>query len=239
MTAARPLIGITTYCRNEENHFTLPAEYVETVELAGGVPVLLAPTRIPAAEWLHRLDGIILAGGGDLDPNHYGGEAHESVYSVDAERDHAELEVARTLIASRLPTLGICRGAQVINVALGGTLIAHLPDVVGEGLPHRLPPREPVPHDVEIRDGSRLAQILGTLEIRAASWHHQALKDVPSDLNVVAHAPDGTIEAIEMPSHPWLVAVQWHPELTASDDDVQLRLLQALVKAARLENRSQ
>lgn len=245
--STRPLVGVTTYCRTDycrtgDNDFTLPAEYVEAVERAGGLPVLVAPTGIAAEEWLSRLDAIILAGGGDLDPTHYGGEPHETIYSVNAERDQSELRLARDLVASKVPTLGICRGAQVLNVALGGTLIAHIPDVVGPdvvntGIEHRLPPREPTPHDIAVDAGSRLAAILGKLEFSAASWHHQALKDVPSSVRVVARAPDGIVEAFEMPSHPWLLAVQWHPELTAAQDPVQQRLFDALIEAARAEGR--
>jgi putative glutamine amidotransferase len=228
----RPLIGITTYGRDEANHFTLPAQYVEAVERAGGVPVLVAPTGIRPEEWLQILDGIILAGGGDIGPELYGGAPHEAVYMVDVERDRSELSLAGAVATSRLPTLGICRGTQLLGVAMGGSLLSHIPDVIGEKILHRLPPREPTEHEVAVDADSGLAGLLGKTRFSAASWHHQALDRVPADFRVVAHAPDGVIEAIEMPSHPWLYGVQWHPELTAHRDVEQQQLFDALVQAS-------
>ena len=149
---------------------------------------------------------------------------------VDAERDSSELELARAVFEAELPTLAICRGTQVINIALGGTLFPHLPDVVGEKVKHRLPPREPTEHAVSVKADSRLARIMGETEVVTASWHHQAIRDVAPRLEVTAHAPDGTIEAVEMPGHRWLIAVQWHPELTAARDVHQQRLFDQLVE---------
>jgi putative glutamine amidotransferase len=126
----------------------------------------------------------------------------------------------------------------VINVALGGTLVEHLPDEVGEDILHRLPPRKPAQHLIELRPDSQLANILAACQIDPASWHHQAIRQAAPGLQVVAHAPDGTIEAAEKPDHPWLVAVQWHPEITASEDPVQQRLFDALVEAARQRRRA-
>jgi putative glutamine amidotransferase len=131
-----------------------------------------------------------------------------------------------------VPTLGVCRGLQVINVALGGTLHEHLPDVVGESVLHRLPPRVPTPHELEVLPGTRLAGILGETRFTASSWHHQAIDEVAPGLEVAARAPDGTIEAVEMPRHRWLVAVQWHPELTAAVEPLQQRVFDALARAA-------
>jgi putative glutamine amidotransferase len=235
-TSSLPIIGITTYGRDVENKFALPAEYVDSVRRAGGIPVLLPPGEVAFARLLDQLDGLILAGGGDLDPRHYDGEAHETIYMLDQERDVTELAMAQHVVDQEVPTLGICRGAQVVNVALGGTLIEHLPDEVGESILHRLPPRNPSAHAVDIDPSSRLAKILQTSQIDSASWHHQAVREVADGLEVVALAADGTIEAIEMQQHPWLVTVQWHPELTAADDPVQQRLFDAFVEACR-ENR--
>jgi putative glutamine amidotransferase len=188
---------------------------------------------------LDLVDGLILAGGGDMDPALYGGSPHETIYMVDPERDASELGLARQVIESGMPTLGICRGAQMINVALGGTLHEHLPDVVGEKVAHRAPPRVPSPHAVTVRAGTRLATIVDRLEFEAASWHHQAVRELAPRLVVAAHAPDGTIEGVEMPDHPWLVAVQWHPELTAATDATQQRIFDAFVEAvARRPGRS-
>ncbi|MCH2367384.1 MAG: gamma-glutamyl-gamma-aminobutyrate hydrolase family protein, partial [Planctomycetes bacterium] len=136
------------------------------------------------------------------------------------------------VLDSGLPTLGICRGTQLLNVALGGTLVDHLPDHVGEEIAHSLPPREPTPHAIRVEKGSGLAEILGKTEFDADSWHHQAIREIAPGLTAVAQAPDGTIEAVEKKDHPWLYAVQWHPELTAAREPLQQRLFNALTEAA-------
>jgi putative glutamine amidotransferase len=226
-------IAITTYGLDEDNRYSLPAEYVDSVSRAGGVPVLIPPGDSATASLLEHVDGLILTGGGDISPTTYGGAAHETLYMVDTRRDELEMELARSAIASALPTLGICRGMQIVNVALGGTLIEHLPDVVGEAVAHRAPPREPIPHPVRLQPSSRLAKILMQTEHNPPSWHHQAIDELATELEVVASAPDGTIEAVEMRSHPWLMAVQWHPELTAATEPADQKLFDAFVKAAR------
>ena len=231
----RPLIGITTYGRSEDNRFRLPSEYVDSVRRAGGLAVLVPPGEESIDELLRELDGLVLAGGGDLDPRHYGGAHHETIYNLDPERDASELALARKVFDTRLPTLGICRGLQTLNVALGGTLHPHIPDVFGESTVHRLPPREPTEHEIRLQLKSRLGDVLAhpTGEFVAASWHHQAIRDVAPGFNVVAHAPDGVIEAVEHSEHPWLIAVQWHPELTSVKDPVQQRLFDVFVEQAR------
>ncbi len=228
-----PRIALTTYGRNEEGKLTLPRKYVDAVRRAGGLPYLLAPGEPRLLEWLETMDAIILTGGPDVDPLAYGGEPHAMIYGIDRERDESDLELVRRIVESKTPTLCICRGAQVLNVGLGGTLIEHLPDEVGESVPHRGPKREYVPHVVHVEADTRLAQILGKRDVSPASSHHQAIREVGRGLKVVARASDGTIEAVEMPDHPWLVAVQWHPEHTAADDPTQQRLFDALVEAAR------
>jgi putative glutamine amidotransferase len=228
-----PRIGITTYGIDQQGSYTLPAEYVSATRRAGGIPVLIPPGETRCDLLCEHLDAIILAGGGDLDPATYGGQQHPSVYMVDAHRDTMEIAIARRVIESRLPTLAICRGAQVVNIALGGTLHEHLPDLFGEEVQHRLPPREPTPHRVIVQADSALGRLLGKTEFEAASWHHQAINEIGSQLRVVAHAPDGVVEALEMPSHRWLFAVQWHPEITADTDPIQQRLFDSLVAAAQ------
>lgn len=228
-----PVIGITTYGRDERGRYTLPAEYVAAIERAGAVPMLIPPVAAHAARYLDRVDGVVLAGGGDIDPAHYGGAPHETLYHVDAARDALELALARALVARRQPALAVCRGLQVVNVALGGTLIEHLPDAVGEAVLHREPPRAPTLHRVTLAPESRLAAIAGTCEMTPLSWHHQAVRTLAPQVTAVAHAPDGTIEALELDGHPWLIAVQWHPELTAHEDPIQQRLFDALVSATR------
>lgn len=229
----KPFIGITMYGRDDNKRFSLPAVYVDAVRRAGGIPLLIPPGEPDLSALLDSLDGVILPGGGDIDPERYAGAKHDMLYNLDPERDNSEIGLARILIDRDLPLLGICRGTQVINVALGGTLIEHLPDVVGEEILHRAPPRLPVTHEVHVRPESRLAGIIGETQVTPTSWHHQAIRQPAPGLEVVAQAPDGTIEAVEKPDHPWLIAVQWHPELTAADERSQQRIFDELVTAAR------
>ena len=228
-----PLIGLTTYGRGADNRYTLPAEYLDAVRRAGGVPVLIAPGEPRLEAILEVVDALILSGGGDIDPSHYNGKRHETNYAIDQERDTLELELGRRVISSGLPTLGICRGAQILNVVQGGKLIEHIPDEVGEKVLHRAPPREPVAHGIKLKPGSRLAKIFGRDQFDVTSWHHQALRGAAAGFEAVAHAPDGTIEGIEMPRHRWLMAVQWHPELNAASDPLQQKLFDAIVEEAR------
>ncbi len=228
-----PLIGLTSYGRNDYNAYSLPAEYVDAVRRAGGIPVLIPPGEANVAELLVRLDGLILTGGPDVEPEHYDGVAHPQVYGIDRARDELELALARLVAAQGQPTLCICRGAQVMNVALGGSLIEHLPDEVGESITHRDPRSIWAIHPVAIEPNSHLAAVLQTTDSTPNSWHHQAIRHIAPALKVVARAPDGAIEAAEKPDHPWLIAVQWHPEATAMHDPVQQRLFDALVAAAR------
>ena len=228
----QPLIGITSYGRDDNNRFSLRAEYIEAIRRAGGIPILLPPGEPHWPELFQKLDGLLLAGGGDIDPALYGGVRHPAIYMVDPERDQVELALARNAVAAQLPTLGICRGSQVINVALGGTLIEHVPDEVGDFVPHRLVPGQYARHPVTVAPSSLLATILGQMETVAASSHHQAIRQHAPPLQVVATAADGIIEAVEMKDHPWLIAVQWHPEITAAEDLAQQRLFDAFVRAA-------
>jgi len=236
MTA--PLIGITTYAKNENDEVTLPACYIESVRRAGGIPVLVAHGESEVEQLLSRLDGLVLAGGGDIDPKCYGcDEVHGTVYMLDEHRDRTELNLARFIIEQQFPTLAICRGVQIINVALGGTLHQHLPDRFGEDVLHRAPPREPTPHVVAVESDSILAGVMGETTVQTMSWHHQAIQDLAEELRVVAQAPDGVVEAIEHPNHPTLLAVQWHPELTSHEDQSQQRLFDELVKNGKKKTR--
>lgn len=228
-----PVIGITTYGLDDDSNYTLPAQYISATRRAGGIPVLIPAGETQFELLYDRLDAVILAGGGDIDPTAYGGSQHPQIYMVDAERDRMEIGLATQLIERRIPTLAICRGAQIVNIALGGSLYEHLPDEFGDEVHHRLPPREPTSHGVNVQPDSQLATILGCDLLESASWHHQSIKAVGTQLRVVARASDGVVEAVEMPGHPWMIAVQWHPELTAERDHTQQRLFDALVEAAR------
>jgi putative glutamine amidotransferase len=232
----RPLIGITTYPRQADPRgaFRLPSAYVDAVRRAGGVAVMLPPEGEEVGELIDRLDGFVLSGGGDVQPELYGGEEHPLIARVDAGRDVFEIALVRAVIAAEVPALHICRGCQVLNVALGGTLHEHLPDVVGETLVHReATPEGEERHAVEVEPGSRLAAVMEQTRPEPVSSHHQAPDRVAPPLRVVARAEDGTIEALELPGHPWLLGVQWHPELSAAEDPSQQRLFDSLVEAAR------
>lgn len=227
-----PLIGITTYAADSGGRVSLPRSYGDAVRRAGGHVVLLPPGAGEAAALVDRLDGVIVAGGGDLAPDRYGQPAHEAVYGTSPERDDAELALVDVVLERRVPTLAICRGMQVLNVARGGTLHQHLPDVVGEDVPHRLPPREPVPHDVSVEASSQLGLVMGAAEVTTMSWHHQGVDRLGDGLTVVASAPDGVVEGLAVEDHPWCLVVQWHPELTAATDPTQQALFDGLCRAA-------
>jgi putative glutamine amidotransferase len=247
---AAPVIGIPTYPRDERGRVSLQADYVDAVRRAGGIPWLVPPGEPRWREVWPRVDGWILAGGGDVEPALYGGAAHAAIYGVDRARDELEIALVRQAIEDRRPTLGICRGCQVVNVALGGTLVEHLPDareenasgggpIPNEGraayaarVAHRgAGPRTWAFHAVQIERGSRLERVLGRESPRAASSHHQAVRRVAEGLAVSGRTADGTIEALELADHPFLLAVQWHPEHTAAEDPGQQRLFDALVEA--------
>jgi len=229
-----PLIGITTYGRNKADHFSIPAKHIYAVRRAGGIPLAVPPGDPRPDILLDKVDGLIFCGGGDIDPNHYNGTNHETIYMVDEERDKGEFDLLKCVMDSGLPTFAICRGIHTINVALGGTLYEDLPDLVGDKVNHRLPPREPVAHVVNINPDTRLIQILNESEVSPMSWHHQGIKKLAPGLIASALAPDGVIEGIEMPDHPWLLGVQWHPELTAETDEKQQALYNAFINAATM-----
>jgi putative glutamine amidotransferase len=226
-----PIIGIITYGRNNQNQYFVTATYVESVRAAGGVPILLPPGEAKPEVVLSLVDGLIFVGGGDIDPTYFGGASHPTVYGIDLERDEFELALARHCFDDPTPVLGICRGAQVLTVASGGDLIIDIPSEVGEALKHAGHPVRPR-HLVKIEEDSQLAQIVGAANISVTSSHHQAAREVPAGWRLAATAPDDVIEAIEYEAHPWMIAVQWHPEMDPDDRHHQL-IFEALVEAAR------
>ena len=237
----KPVIGITTSGRREkeivsphyDTYFTLPAPYVDAVRRGGGVPLLLPPGETHWSEWLEAVDGVIVSGGTDIQPQCYNGNRHhDHLLPADPERDESELSLARHLAQTRRwPSLFICRGAQVLNVALGGTLYPHIPDIVDHDI-HRSDDGGWAIHEIAVQPGSHLAQVMGTTQVRTYSGHHQAAKAIAPGLQVVATALDGIVEALEMADHSWLVAVQWHPETSAADDPTQQAIFDGLVRAA-------
>ncbi|MDH3377128.1 MAG: gamma-glutamyl-gamma-aminobutyrate hydrolase family protein [Gammaproteobacteria bacterium] len=227
------LIGVTTYGRSEDGKFSLPGDYIDAVRRAGGIPVLLPPGEAQRDALFDRLDGLVLAGGGDIAPAEYGSAGHATIYMVDPERDASELYLAKRAVDAQLPTLAICRGLQIVNVAYGGTLHENVSDQYGESVVHRAPPRHATPHRVRVNANSRLAAVTRDTEFTCQSWHHQAVKNLAADFEPAAHADDGLIEAIESPRFPHLLCVQWHPELTAAEDPIQQRLFKQLVVDAQ------
>ena len=231
-----PVIGVSAYCEQarwgvwEREAVVLPRRYVDAVAAAGGIPVLLPPEP-GIGDALARLDGLMLSGGGDIDPARYGAQPSDQLTSVRAERDAGEFALLDTATSLRLPVLGICRGMQVINVARGGSLHQHLPDVVGHD-GHAPTAGAFGQHEVRVAAGSRVSEILGLrdgLAITTPTHHHQAVDRLGKGLTATAWAADGTIEAFEADGgDQFLVAVQWHPE--AGDDPT---LFRALVAAAR------
>ena len=228
---ARPVIGITTYVTpakwsNWELEAALvPADYVRAVERAGGRALLVPPSDDGVEETLESLDGLIFSGGSDLDPELYGQEAHAETSDVMRNRDTAELALLEAALERDMPVLAICRGSQVLNVARGGDLVQHLPDEVGDEK-HKHTPGTFADHDVSVEDGSRLASVLGE-RAPVKSHHHQGFGKVGEGLRVVAHADDGTIEAVEDPTRRFALGVLWHPE--AGED---ARLFEELVREA-------
>jgi putative glutamine amidotransferase len=233
-----PLIGVTasaTYENGRERVF-INAAYLRAVQEAGGVPVLLPPSFEPGMRdaLFGRLNGLLLTGGGDIEPARYGETPHATVYDVSPPRDALELWATREAVARRRPVLAICRGLQVLNVALGGTLIQDIRDEIGPTIAHSQPePRQQATHAVKIDHESRLAEILETVEVEVNSLHHQAVKQLGTGLRAVATAPDGVVEGLELPdAEPFVVGVQWHPEELVGHDEAARRLFVALVRAA-------
>jgi len=207
-----------------------PRAYLDAVTRAGARGVVVDPYGDPSG-LLDRFDALVLTGGPDLDPANFGQVAHPKTYGVDRAVDDFEIPLAHDAIARGIPTLAICRGVQVLNVALGGSLYQHIPDDPGTE-PHGRPgePGGGRLHDVTIDADSRLAHVMGATTVTASCHHHQAIDKVGDGLHVVARAADGIVEALELDRpEQWLLAVQWHPEDTAATDPAQQNLFDTLV----------
>ncbi len=239
-----PLIGVTGYADQSARPPSIPLfavaqTYTDAVSSAGGGPVIIPPhleTELLQGV-LDRLRGLVLSGGGDIHPSFFGEADCGLLWRVDERRDGGELWLARWALRNKLPTLAICRGIQVLNVAAGGTLIQDIPTQRPNGLSHSGvtgQPRATVAHTVDVEPGSRLVHLIGTAECGVNSSHHQAVKDVGHQLRVVAHARDGIIEGLEAADHPFCVGVQWHPEAMVETTPAMRGLFTGLVEAARM-----
>jgi putative glutamine amidotransferase len=228
----RPIVGITTYAEDarwgvwDSPAALIPLAYVHAVEAAGGRALLVPPSAEGIEETLDILDGLLLSGGADLDPGSYGAEPHPETNGVRPERDRAELALLEGALARDMPVLAVCRGSQVLNVARGGDLVQHLPEIVGhEG--HKQVPGVFADHDIEVLPNTKLRDVLGA-HAPVKSHHHQAYGRLGEGLREAARAEDGTVEAIEDPSRRFAVGVLWHPE-----EGADAALFAALVEEAK------
>ncbi len=233
-----PIIGITS--NQSTNKYGQPSinllrAYLDAIEQAGGVPVII-PSTLANGGWealYARLDGILFSGGGDIAVEHFNGEPHPKIDDIEPERDAMELSMLHAAASGGKPFLGICRGCQLVNVALGGTLYTHLADQLPGALHHDNPGnmRYDLVHEVQIEEGTFAASVLGQPIVRVNSHHHQGLKDIAPQLKVAGRAPDGLVEVVELPGHPFGLAVQWHPEWL-TDQESTRSLFGKFVQAA-------
>jgi len=239
-----PLIGLTTRNTTDPKYgfplISSPKTYARALLRAGAIPVLVPVNLPPAmnAELLTRLDGLLFTGGGDIDNKYFQGEEHEEIYGIDPERDEHELSLARYAASQQIPFLGICRGLQVINVALGGTLYTHIYDQLPGALQHscfpEFSPDHPA-HPIEIKPGSQLSNLFGSTHAEVNSLHHQGVKTLAKGLEALATSPDGLVEAFHLPSHPFGLAVQWHPEWMPDAPEMQAVFRLFAIQAARYQ----
>jgi putative glutamine amidotransferase len=231
----RPVVGITSYAQDARwgvwhlPAALIPLAYVDAVEEAGGRAVLIPPSEEGIEETLDALDAVIFSGGADLDPAHYGADAHPETDAPQQRRDAGEMALLRAALERDMPVLAICRGFQLLNVARGGDLVQHLPEEVGHDA-HKRVPGEFALHPVEIGPGTRLSSIVDRAS-HVTSHHHQGVGRIGDGLVEAAWADDGTLEALEDPSRRFVLGVQWHPE--ASEDAADRALFEALVVEAR------
>jgi putative glutamine amidotransferase len=234
----QPIIGITTFEGRNPDGLpidTLLHAYIHAIIQAGGVPVLI-PSMLAEQGWnvlYERLDGVLFSGGGDIAPEYYHGEKHQRVAGIDSLRDTIEFNLLHALIDDGKPFLGICRGIQTVNVGLGGTLYEHLGEQFRSEIDHTYPStmRTTLVHEVKIEEGTRIAEVVGEPILKVNSLHHQGLKDIAPELRITGYAPDGLVEAVELPDHPFGLAVQWHPEWM-TDQLSTRKLFKAFVEAA-------
>lgn len=242
----RPIIGCTTYRKNVSQArpidvYGLMPSYTEAVTKAGGIPLLI-PLGLSEDELeiiLNQVDGLLLSGGGDVAPGSYNGRNDIPMWGIDRERDRTELFLSRLAVNREVPFLAICRGLQVLNVALGGTLLEDIKSLVPDALNHDLPehlPRSFLAHTVKLVPDSTLVRHMQMRESQVNSIHHQAIRDLAPELTITANSPDGIIEAVEIDGSAFAVGVQWHPENLVDNDPAMLALFAGLTEAAAYES---
>lgn len=233
-----PVIGLTCNHEPANNRIAISRSYTRAVAAAGGLPVVLDVTggEQMLKEILRLTDAVILTGGGDVDPFFIGEEPLPGCGEIDPERDQCEISLARLLMSSGLPVLGICRGMQVLNIAAGGDIYQDIISQRDSLIKHaQLAPRWHPTHYINVAEGTRLASITGGGKIRVNSFHHQAVRHIAPGFLVSARSADGMVEAIEHPGLPFALGVQFHPETMWERDNLFLLLFEALVKAAKVE----
>lgn len=235
-----PMIGVTAYrnlSRSGFPQFSANQNYIQSVIQAGACPLIIPPglRKTDLDDLLSHLDGLLLSGGGDIHPHFYASETHPLVADVDLERDELELALFEKSLLHRMPLLGICRGFQLINVGLGGSLYEDIQDQKSESIKHDYSPgwpRDYLAHPVLLEPGKYLAQLFGVTQVEVNSLHHQGVRRLSEHLDALGSAPDGIYEAFQIRDYPYGVAVQWHPEEMQSDPKMRA-LFRSFVEASQ------
>jgi putative glutamine amidotransferase len=238
----KPLIGLTSSrIHNKDGFpsFAVNETYSRSISTAGGIPILipLDLTESDLDALLDRVDGIVFTGGYDIDPHKYGGQSHPKVMHIDQSRDETEIHLVKIMADRGMPILGICRGLQVINVAMGGSLYEDLPEQFPGSIQHdnHDKPRDHLSHIVRVENDTLLVQILNNNQVQVNSLHHQGVRRLGNHLRPAAYSPDGLVEAFELPGIPFGLAVQWHPE-ELQENEAQRRLFQVFVGACQIDS---
>lgn len=237
-TSKKPLIGLTPSHNLEKDGLAMPPNYCRAITHAGGIPVIL-PLEVShedLVQLVEELDGFLFTGGPDIYPDYFHEQTHIACGPASLKRDKMELDLLPLVMEAKKPVLGICRGIQLLNVALGGTIYQDIPSQFKEEFPiaHQQPFAGGVTsHSVQLVEGTRLREIACADTIRVNSFHHQAVKDLAPGLRVDGRAPSGLIEAVDLPGYPYFVGVQWHPEYLWTDNEAAARLFESFVNACR------
>lgn len=235
MENKKPLIGLTCgHQRENPDRYYVNNAYIQAIITAGGLPVLIPyQPKEQLREIINQIDGLVLPGGVDLDPNRYGQSPKIECGDIDPHWDDLDLNAAGFALERDIPLLAICRGIQVLNVALGGSLVQDIPTQITDPIKHsQEAPRWYATHDITIQSGSMLGEIWGTAPARVNSYHHQSVGALGKGLRIVATASDGVIEAVESGKHRFVLGVQWHPELMVEQYPVARRIFSQFIKAS-------